>query len=340
MDGIGKGSEQKQMKLALKLQRKIARRSLHHAFASEATKFKDFRKELRGLHFQAKILPMLIKALNVMLGEAVASMSLDNGAAQEGAASVLGGLLQAMEKLKAMIDEGKNGQGKLAPLIGIYGCATNKEEDKKACLVGLLKDYVEKGLTAKVEKILTDTFDKGVQFVTEKLEWLIGILKNAIITAVASIPFIGGLLARLVTMVLDHLSGLLTKAIAAPFAKIRQLIVTKVVQGISSTVFKKLAGGDVQLELTNESQKRAAVNGDFACRGEVDKTQRSYASEAATLLEAGGASDQTMANVITDANAEGDEQARLEEQINGDMADATAEDDADDAEEAAMYEDL
>jgi len=196
----------KRPKCQLRQARRRAKAAAKEKYKQIRSDFRGYKKELRKAKFQKNILPKIITALKPSLLDAIAQVDMGDGAE---------GMLR--------------------------GCTLTDTED---CIplaeIGtehLLRDYMATKLHATLFPKLYNLFAKIKKKIFDFAKPYMDSIKSSIVTAVGTIPVVGGALAAAVNVLIEVLYYAVKYGIGSALSNVRTLLQNTIVTGVVEAVF-------------------------------------------------------------------------------------------------------
>lgn len=164
-----------------------------------------------------------------------------------------------------------------------------------------LKEFVSMKLHNFVGGNLQKIFDKIQSLIWQFVDPLVSAIQSALVTAVGSIPFVGGLLAAVVGNVFDIVMGKLREFINGKLDELRQMLEDKICDAILNVAFKAIQG---VLKFFKDDTKAISAAGTDAGKEFNAETAKQYGEENKAAEAAAPSDDE----ILNDANVERKEQ--------------------------------
>ena len=175
-----------------------AKARLKDKFKATRREFREFRRKLRKARFKANTFPKVLKLFKPKIEQAIANLDMGNSANKDGIAAASG-----------------------APRMALAA----------------LMDFLRTKIEAKISKGLTKMFDAVTKLLWKVIDPIVSALKSSLIAAVGSIPFVGGALAAVISVVFDQIYAVVKTGVGKAITKLKELISTQVVKTILDAVF-------------------------------------------------------------------------------------------------------
>lgn len=197
-------------------------------------------------------------------------------------------------------------------------------------LVSLLENYLNLFLHGVLGRHLPKVFTTIKKFIWTKLDPAFKLVKNSIVIAVGSIPFVGGLLASAVGILFSVLDVAIKRAVEKALDKVRNLLLNEILKAMVKAIFATGLFTPAALQSsTPYERERLATEmrkaGDAAQKGAQAGAEKAIENEAS---KAEDAAQKEAKNAEASIEAEGDEV------VEGEQEDAQADLDAYEAEDA------
>jgi hypothetical protein len=159
--------------------------------------FKAFKKRLHGAKYKYQKLPKMMLKMKPHIEKAMSKSNTKNGAGKKG------------------------------------GDVVKKTPSDKITAKSVLESYIKWELEAAISPVMDDVFKDVTKAIWDFVDPLWDALKEAVITAVGEIPFVGGILSAIVSEIFTIVHDVLEKALDFAMDKLKEFLQEKIIDAIA-----------------------------------------------------------------------------------------------------------